>query len=225
MARMLLSCLIGMASLVAHAAYPSSGVAGTSHDLSLDGPNTVTAARTVCVMCHAPHSGTIHGTQSIPMWGHTTTSQTFQMYNSTTLTGTTSAQPSGQSLVCLSCHDGTVAMGSMVNTPTDPGVTNYASAKGGVDPTTGMMIGSNRVGTDLRNEHPISITYQDNLNAMLQPANSLAGVKLYPTNLTGGTVECGSCHDPHNFGTLGSTAPFLRVTMVGSLLCRTCHRA
>ena len=167
---------------------------------------------------------------SLDETGHTTTASTFTMYNNTNhpgadLKGTVDSQPTGPSLACLSCHDGTVSVGSVLIAPRAGGTNNYISASGGVSPGTGRLSsGAALVGTDLSNDHPVSITYQDNLDTGLQPAATLTGVRLYPENVTGAKVQCSSCHDVHNYGSSGTTAPFLRATMVGSFLCRSCHK-
>jgi hypothetical protein len=213
------------------AAPPVTGIEGTAHDLSATGLNSVTMATRSCVFCHTVHNpGAGSGAKLIPAWNHTTTVATFTMYNNTNhanadLKGTVDSQPTGPSLACLSCHDGTVSVGSLLVAPAGGGNDSYLSARGGVNPSTGRISsGRGLVGTDLSNDHPVSITYQDNLNPGLQPAASLSGVRLYPENVTGAKVQCSSCHDVHNYGAPGATAPFLRATMVGSFLCRTCHK-
>jgi hypothetical protein len=222
--------ILALASLSLMAAPPAKGIEGTAHDLSITGLNSVTMATRACVFCHTTHnSGTSGGSQLVPDWNHTTTTATFTMYNNTNhaganLKGTVDSQPTGPSLACLSCHDGTVSVGSLLVAPTGGGNESYISARGGVSPSTGRISsGAGLVGTNLSNDHPVSITYQDNLNTGLQPASSLSGVRLYPSNVTGAKVQCSSCHDVHNYGTPGATAPFLRATMVGSFLCRSCH--
>ena len=220
-----------LCQLALNASIPATGIYGTAHDLSATGLHSVTQAASICVFCHAVHRSASSANQLIPAWNHTTTGTTFKMYNSANVIGTTihgqvDAQPTGPSLACLSCHDGTVAMGSLVNSVGAVGATTYTAATGGVNPVSGVIAGGpNLIGSDLSNDHPISITYQDNLNAGLVPATSLVGVRLYPGNATGGKVQCSSCHDVHNYGVAGATAPFLRVTMVGSALCRSCHLA
>lgn len=212
-----------------NAAIPATGIYGTAHDLSVTGLHSVTQSANTCVFCHAVHKSASSANQLIPAWNHATTNTTFKMYNSANVLGTTihgqvDSQPTGPSLACLSCHDGTVAVGSLVNSVGAPGASTYTAATGGVNPASGMIAtGPNLIGSDLSNDHPISITYQDNLNSNLVPAATLIGVKLYPANATGGKVQCSSCHDVHNYGVAGSTAPFLRVSMVGSALCRSCH--
>ena len=226
MRRILLSFgfLLATASLLS--AQPATGVVGTVHDLSSTGLRKVTAAQSVCVFCHAIHGNAVTN-QLIPNWNHTTTATTFQMYNSSfsqTLKGAVDAQPTGPSLACLSCHDGTVAMGALFEVPAGGGHSNYTTAQGGINPTTGRMVGANVVGPNLTGEHPISITYRDDLNTKLKAASAITGVKLYPTNATGSKVQCASCHDVHNYGVTGTTAPFLRVSMANSALCVACHK-
>ena len=72
----------------------------------------------ICKPCHAPHH-----TQPLPapLWNHELSSETYTMYNKTfspTLKAEVSSQPDGLSKICLSCHDGTVALenyGHMTN--------------------------------------------------------------------------------------------------------------
>ena len=224
-ARLLAAILLSSQALLA--VPPATGIVGTAHDLSSTGLNKVTTASNVCVFCHSIHNSASPSQSLIPNWNRTTTTTTFQMYNasvSATLKGSVDTQPTGPSLACLSCHDGTVAMGSLLNAPVGGGQTTYTSIAGGVSNASGKMTGVNVVGPNLTGDHPISITYQDNLNTGLKVATTLTGVKLYPNNATGSKVQCGSCHDVHNYGTLGANAPFLRVTMVNSALCASCHK-
>lgn len=223
--------ILVLSASVLRAAPPATGVEGTAHDLSITGLHAVTMATQSCVFCHTVHNSGGSGAPAvIPDWNHTTTVATFTMYNDTNsaganLKGTVDNQPTGPSLACLSCHDGTVSVGSLVSAPYGGGNETYVSASGNVSPATGRISGGGAlVGTNLSNDHPISITYQDNLNPGLQPAASLSGVKLFPENATGAKVQCSSCHDVHNYGTASATAPFLRVTMVGSFLCKSCHK-
>lgn len=230
MCTILRALTLAFAPVLLSAAPPATGVEGTAHDLSITGLNSVTMATHSCVFCHTVHSPGGSLSKLIPAWNHTTTASTFTMYNNTNhpgadLKGTVDSQPTGPSLACLSCHDGTVSVGSVLIAPRAGGNNNYISARGGVSPGTGRLSsGAALVGTDLSNDHPVSITYQDNLDTGLQPAATLTGVRLYPENVTGAKVQCSSCHDVHNYGSPGTTAPFLRATMVGSFLCRSCHK-
>ncbi|MBL0211912.1 MAG: hypothetical protein IPQ13_13530 [Holophagaceae bacterium] len=227
MSRNHLAMLLFLACTGLSAAPPPLGIVGTAHDLSSTGLNRVTGATNVCIFCHATHSSASTVQQLIPHWNRATTSTTFQMYNfntSQTLKGSVDNQPTGISLACLSCHDGTIAMGALINAPIEGGQDTYTAIAGGVSNASGRLTGANVVGPNLTGDHPVSITYQDNLNTGLKVATTLTGVKLYPNNSTGSKVHCGSCHDVHNYGTIGATAPFLRVTMVNSALCVACHK-
>ncbi len=209
--------------LKAASAIPRLGIVGTAHDLSAGGLHHVTATQEICVFCHTPHRSLEGIKQTIPVWNHVTTTSHFTMYASARLKGAVDAQPLGPSLACLSCHDGTVAMGALHEVPPDGGQGDYSQATGGVNRVTGLMEGPSATGRDLSSAHPIAVTYRDDLHPTLRPPSELVGVKLYPSNVRGAKVQCASCHDPHNFGLEGSTAPFLRVSKEGSSLCLACH--
>jgi predicted CXXCH cytochrome family protein len=161
--------------------------------------------------------------QTIPLWNKTTTATgSFSMYTNITnasanLQGTVDASPTGASMACFTCHDGTQAVGNMINLPNDIATVTYTA--GGQLLGTGLVSGTALLGKDLTNDHPISITYQDDLDTGLKAPAGLVGVKLFPTNTRGSKVQCASCHDVHN----STLSPFLRVTMDGSALCTSCH--
>ena len=235
MKRVLLSLLIGAAALGLQAAQPTTGIKGTMHDLSATGYKTVTNVDQICVFCHTPHNAQSGAAQIIPLWNHTTTTATFTPY--TLIDGTSldyTALP-GVSLACLSCHDGTVAVGSMVNIPYGFGTgqatpLSYAggSATSQVDKTSGLMVGTHALGSNLSNDHPINVVYDVDMvapsvlvtnNIPLFDASGKSQTQAY-----GLKVQCASCHDVHNWGGAGITgAPFLRVNNTGSALCLTCH--
>lgn len=97
----------------------------------------------MCGACHVAH-GTVTSQQT-PLWDHELTTATHTLYASSTLDATP-GQPQGISLICLSCHDGTVAVDSCGGTVG----TTY------IDPQFDL-------GTDLTNDHPISFVYDANL--------------------------------------------------------------
>lgn len=227
MKRILFPLMVGAIALSLQAqAQPSAGVVGTMHDLSATGFNTVTNATEVCVFCHTPHNSASAAAQIVPLWNHTSTAATYTMYNTTndpnsTITGTVDNQPTGSSLACLSCHDGTVAVGSLVNTPSGTTISYAGGAVGSqVNTSTGLLVGTHAVGTDLSNDHPISITYDEALDTGLRAKAALVGVELF-----NGKVQCASCHDVHNWADAanGGGAPFLRVDNLNSGLCLKCH--
>src|SRR5579862_7579872 len=81
------------------------------HNLGPGGTSPIVGARPdSCSYCHAPHSGL-----NIGLWNQKLTTQTYTMYTSDTEKNT-GVQPvlGSDSNMCLSCHDGTVAVGSTV---------------------------------------------------------------------------------------------------------------
>jgi predicted CXXCH cytochrome family protein len=170
-------------------------VVGTPHDFGAQTFNASSFTNDACFVCHAPH-GNVNAAGSL-LWNQTETVQAFTMYSNTaTIQGTIDAAPDGTSKLCLSCHDDQTAIGTGGTLSTEYPATTAA------------------MGTDLTNDHPIGITYEDGLDAGLHPAAGLAGVALFNNK-----VECASCHDAHN----NSNTMFLRISNNASALCLECH--
>ncbi|MDH5648170.1 MAG: hypothetical protein OEY67_00825 [Gammaproteobacteria bacterium] len=185
----------------------ASDVTNTRHNLSVSGPGTVksTTVTQICVFCHTPHAAMADA----PLWNHTLPSgQTYTIYSSTTLDASP-GQPTGKSVLCLACHDGTVALGALANPPT--GETLDAILQSPMNPAERGYLG-----TDLSDDHPISFVYDSGLvgtdTELVDPAS--IGLPLDGSNL-----ECTTCHDPHE----ADTKPFLRQSTVNGTLCTSCH--
>jgi len=185
----------------------STSIKGTSHDLSGASWNT---NADLCDVCHTPHNSNTT-VATAPLWDHQLTTFTgYQAYTSGTLDAGTLGDPDGISKLCLSCHDGTVAL------------ENYGSVTTGVTKLTVDSVGY--VGTDLRNDHPVSFTYDAALvtaDGGLHPITATSNLvgTIEEDLLSAGKVQCSSCHDPHN-NEFGS---FLIMTNASSKLCLTCH--
>jgi predicted CXXCH cytochrome family protein len=196
-----------MAAVVLIAAQPgfSQSITGSAHDFSNATWNR-SVGKQICIVCHTPHNAPTTATDA-PFWNHATTATVFTLYTSNTLNATVS-QPDGSSKLCLSCHDGTVA------------IENFGSTTNG----STLMTGSSNFGTSLSNEHPISFTYDAALATedgdLENPAtgNSGLGGTIAAKMLSGGKMQCSSCHDVHNSAGL----PRLLVKS-NSTLCQTCH--
>ena len=181
----------------------SFGVSNTKHNLSVSGPGTVkaTSEQEVCVFCHAPHN-----TAKTPLWNKPISTATYTLYSSPTKHANIE-QPSGNSVLCLSCHDGTIALGTVSNQTSSIGMGSVIS-----------LTGTGNLGTDLSNDHPFSFNYDANLasaNGQLVSPASLGNT----VSLEEGKVQCTSCHDAHS----SVNTSFLKVTSQNSMLCTSCH--
>jgi hypothetical protein len=213
-------------------------VKGTKHNLSVDGPGTLKAApggtNEVCVFCHTPHGASQQDAGGTPLRGplwnrRVPAGTTYTPYTSNSLDAAAildglNAQPGGSSKLCLSCHDGTLAIGNVnvLNGNANVAIAMSGTGPGGtMAPGEGTTSGFTRyLGTDLRNDHPISLTLDATLAqrdgelrtldaAQRYPAGSgsVIGVRtsgfkpllpLEPTGANGaGQVQCATCHDPH----------------------------
>lgn len=207
----------------------------TLHNLSASGPGTAkaTTETQICVFCHTPHAATA-GVG--PLWNKTLSSATYTTYTSSTLDSisnqglTALPAPNGSAKLCLSCHDGTLAVGnvnvlngkgSLTQTGTIAIATTGYGTGGTMPAGDGTTTGFTRyLGTNLTNDHPISVTLDAALSAadgeiravdanQKFPAGTgtTLGVRgkgyhpklpLEPVGPQGkGQIECATCHDPH----------------------------
>ncbi|MFZ1730797.1 MAG: cytochrome c3 family protein [Bacteroidota bacterium] len=183
-------------------------LSGSAHDFH---SSTWNGSGEICKPCHTPHNGSTTLTDA-PLWNHAATVASFTLYSSGTMNAT-AGQPTGVSKLCLSCHDGTVALDNF----------------GGITNGTNYITGSANFGSDLSNDHPISITYNAALatadGELYNPATQNSGLgSTIDQDMLFGTshnqLECGSCHDVHNNGNHGS---LLVKANTASALCITCH--
>jgi hypothetical protein len=241
-----------------------SDVRGTKHNLSAapDGSATpsggtvpardvkATSETQVCVFCHTPHEAT-SGIVA-PLWNRQLSGATYTPYSSGSMDADAAelaAQPGGSSKLCLSCHDGTMAIDKVnalngvknatipMNTPTPVKVPAGAA-------TTGF---TRNLGVDLSNDHPISFTYNAalaNLDGELRsPDGSLVGNRVVGATkpklpLENSQMQCSTCHDPHlrDKTTTNGNAKFLRMnrfqvtqpvggafSATNDIICLACH--
>lgn len=141
-----------------------AGIANTKHNLGSTGSGTYNTTDTaaICVFCHTPHGADTSA--PVPLWNRKLPSgASFTTYASmgTSTLDSANGLTGSVSLACLSCHDGTQAMDVMINAPGSGGY-NAAGADalytwaGGIDT---IPVGITRIGTDLKDDHPISIQY------------------------------------------------------------------
>jgi len=198
------------------------GVASTVHNLSVSGPGEIRALgeTEICKFCHIPHNAVV----AVPLWSRELSRAEYQVPSVRSGDGRRSAghQPDGASRLCLSCHDGTVALGDIGREPRRTAMTGA------------QRLGPGRrgyLGTDLSGSHPISFVVpagdfdvDDGERDMgLRPlgqATRGAGVRLDAQ----GKMQCTTCHDPHSdrYYQEGSVPRFW-VSPTQEEVCLSCH--
>ena len=94
-----------------------TNIRSTKHNLSISGPGPITALseNQICIFCHIPH-------QQAPaaryLWNRSDPAYPYIPYFSSTMKADV-GQPTGASRMCLSCHDGTIALGMINSSPTE----------------------------------------------------------------------------------------------------------
>ena len=211
------SLLLALGATSAQAAIGT--IVGSKHDFSSTGPSLTYKGTTtqVCIYCHAPHNTA----STSLLWNHTASAATYTLYANSTMKATL-GQPAGVSKLCLSCHDGTIAIDSF------GGATGTALNK---------AAGTVNLGTSLADDHPIGFAYNAALVALDPGLKAVSTAATIGTGNAGtieskllvgatgvATMECSSCHDVHN-STSGTAveAKLLKITTVGSALCVACH--
>lgn len=245
------SVLAGIVLVVSPAlAKGPQGVKNGSHNLSTSGVVAPSNNEDeICVFCHTPHGSAANG----PLWNRNNATTTYTHYTSTTLStevaNSRTANVSPESMLCLSCHDGSISMYTVIN-PTSKGQPTPAVGDGtmrdGFLNIQGPKIGQGRnpdgtvkvSSNDLSDDHPISFKYAavlgdttKNNAARLHTISEAetAGVRFMPENAADADkrVECSSCHDPHvDYGMFTGDQnykPFLITPNTGSALCLACH--
>ncbi len=164
--------MLAVAAFALGASGAYAGIAATKHNLGADNAaneNYMTTGTTeICVFCHTPHASNTNVTA--PLWNKPvqagTSYTTYTTATSATIEG--SVDMSGISLACLSCHDGTQAMDTMINKPGSGGWSAAGAAiTGGVwtgaRQSNGQLTNAGEfianLGTDLTNDHPVGIQY------------------------------------------------------------------
>ncbi len=178
----------------------------TKHNLSVSGTGDITATgeSEICIFCHTPHNSS----PQMPLWNRNNLGQVYTPYTSSTIDGLP-GQPTGSSLLCLSCHDGTIALGDLI------------SRDAPIAMTGGLAGRRARLGTDLSDDHPVSIEFTEALavadGRLKSPSTLTEEVKLDAS----GMVQCTSCHNPHK----DDYGKFLVMSDQRGALCMSCHDA
>jgi hypothetical protein len=217
-----------------------TGIAGTAHDFSAKGGGVG-----LCTFCHTPHKAI-----TTPLlWNHTLSANSFSWDAPTTTAGTPFATFKGDTYKgptakCLSCHDGSVAVGDIAWWNEGKPAAPLDNTKHGAGDTSNVGFGGNMAGN-----HPVAMPYPYNNAANTyngvttgagaalsewQPNPATNNIRLFNDdgagNIKAGVaagrtgIECSSCHDPHNKASVDDL--FLRGSLKGSdtsYICLRCH--
>jgi len=232
-----------------------TGINGTVHDLRRANTqvgyksNPADSLDRLCIFCHAPHhtyrlttagatgTGPLAPANAtyLPLWNHQITTMVFTPYYNgpdEPAFGPKRSQAidnfdkiGATSLLCLSCHDGSIAVNTYGNAPQSP----KSISGGGSTITAEYNIGKDGY---LANHHPIGFPYDTvaALDSEIFDSNTAVfdqtidgGSNIIPVSnlLPGGKMECSTCHAVHNKGNSGEK--LLYVSDRNSNLCLSCH--
>jgi len=199
MKAVLAALIVCIASISANAARaPKSAVFGSAHDFKTTGAfSPGGASYTLCNFCHIAHKfGSAPTGPGYLLWNHQLSSvSNYGVYTSDSMRSTPN-DLGGQMVVsnlCLSCHDGTVAVNQWYEVVAGK---NFQPLPQGT-----LMMGADMTVRDLSKQHPVNFNYPDAATAAaigIQPAadlNSVDGNGNVP--LFSGRMQCATCHDPH----------------------------
>jgi len=196
-----------LALCVAAGAVADDSVVHSPHDLSTAGPGPIRAIdeSRICIFCHAPHNAS----PAAPLWNRYNPTTHYRIYESST-TDARIDQPGPESKMCLSCHDGSIALGLLRDRdPTAPLPMSH----------THMPSGRSNLTNDLSDDHPVGLRFDRalaNRDPQLRSPDRISSkIELGPR----GELECTACHDAHN----NELGDFLRIPTREGALCLTCH--
>lgn len=253
--KMMLSALgiVAVSSSIAIAdTTPGSGVLNSIHDMNHYTGVTPDSQGRVCAFCHTPHHALTSDTAGdyMPLWSHTLTTSSYVPYASATIDATITAgtMMEGPSKLCMSCHDGAIAVDThysvtgtvVLNDKDDWGQAGIAQTSslsndhpigfvfdatdGGVaaGPTTGnpSSVAPSEIGQDkwIRNKEA---TYLGNIALKIRD-------RLYVGSEGKPIMTCATCHDVHNKKNVDGTGVgivnyLLLSPNTDSQICLTCH--
>jgi predicted CXXCH cytochrome family protein len=149
-----------------------------------------------------------------------------------------SLQPGSTSLLCLSCHDGSISVNAYGTGPNGGQVAPDGSYSSGGITLTGTAYAIGQSG-NLQNHHPIGFDYDavQSMDTEIRASSTdmsdyngnimtIADHLYGPSGLVGSCnsglcMECGTCHSVHNKSNTGER--LLWRSDVNSQLCLTCH--
>ncbi|MCK4890046.1 MAG: hypothetical protein KAS97_08945, partial [Candidatus Aminicenantes bacterium] len=182
-------------------------IKNSKHNLSSSGVGDIRTSDTnqICVFCHTSHTKR----KNSPLWNREDSNVQYKTYNSSTLNSEV-GQPDGASKLCLSCHDGTIALGKVLSISKELNLPNTSSGK--------FPKGhSGNLGINISNDHPISFNSENVTSQSSELNHPPSGDPVRYDGVK--KIQCTTCHDPHteNFSS------FLVKDNMKAALCKSCH--
>jgi predicted CXXCH cytochrome family protein len=217
-------------------------IANSPHNLNNVG--VALPQQQICLPCHTPHNSQFNGGDYI--WNHTVDlSKSYTLYTAVHSTRFSGSSPAPvldtQSRLCLSCHDGAIAVDSYGAGGAPSANSTFMGTIADSFGTVGGGAVGGAAGNDLSSQHPIGQVYPGSspaagtgaltwnsakgsgYNDPTQSSFTAGGVggsavslAVLPNGQYG--VGCGTCHTPHTY-----TYKFVRMDNTGSALCLRCH--
>lgn len=189
-----------------------SSILNSKHDFRATSTANIKAVteQDPCVFCHTPHNAN-PGPQ---LWNHAMSTTNWPSYTSSTMQSSIGAiTEQDSSKLCLSCHDGTIALSSTVNN----GDIEFMQGPNYMLPPSSASNLAGAVGQGFTDDHPFAFQPNtQNAEILLPPPGD-------PVRLETGKIQCSSCHDPHKENTDAVMGKFLVKVNQASGLCTTCH--
>lgn len=228
-----LAAVIAATSATAFAEYSKAGegISKSRHDInefakSGGVPNvTGDSQERVCAFCHTPHHAytmDMQGAEAadyLPLWSHELTGKTYTGYASDSLQAVIGDPLVGPSRLCMSCHDGVIAVDTHylnLGAPSPKDAQLYGDDFNAANPALSGAVGK---GSSLAGDHPIGFDYiaaqaeDARVGGGLAPGIRIADSKFLAdgkeTSITIRSVlfgpgedktimTCSTCHEVHN---------------------------
>jgi predicted CXXCH cytochrome family protein len=208
--RILALWLAAAAPLAAQQNSRKSEILNSRHDFRASSSAQIRSVDThdACIFCHTPHNAN----PGELLWNHQLSGQQLSGYQSSTLEATVGGiTPADSSKLCLSCHDGSIALGETMNNGRIP------FQPEALDPLPPNLPSNLAAGKGLSDDHPVAFHPSPGAKIRLPAAGDAVRLD------AAGRLQCTSCHEPHEEYRDPVTGKFLVKQNQASALCLTCH--
>ena len=184
---------------------PASSTASTICPPRDRAPIKAANEKQVCIFCHTPHNAV----PMQPLWNRNMPVSAYRVYSSSSLVSAP-GQPTGSSKLCLSCHDGTIALGSILSRTIRHRCPTASPPCRREQPIWAPILPA-----IIRFPSPMTPPWPPRTRRADRSRHLPPQVKLDSNK----QLQCTTCHDAHD-DTLGN---FLVMDNSNSQLCNSCH--